>query len=137
MGNHRLNAGAGGQAIAHEAIQVPVRTVDELAAANHLGRVDLVKIDVEGYEPGVLEGMRKTIEEHRPIILTEFWPYGMRDAGFDPEAYLRSWVGLGYEAHTLAQPESRLRTVADITATLPDQDSGAYENLVFVPRAAR
>jgi FkbM family methyltransferase len=133
MGNHRLNPGEAGQAIAHESIAVPVRTVDSLVADNHLSRVDVIKMDVEGYEPGVLGGMMETLTRFRPVILTEFWPYGMRDAGFDPEAFLDRCVRAGYQGRTLTNPERPLKTVADIIATLPDQDRGTYENIVLTP----
>ncbi len=136
MGNHRLNPGAGGQAIAHEAIAVPVRTVDDLVVAHHLSRVDVIKMDVEGYEPGVLGGMTATLARFKPVILTEFWPYGMRDAGFDPEAFLDRCIRAGYEGRTLTHLDRPLKTAADMLATLSDQDRGTYENLVLTPRVA-
>ena len=51
-------------------IAVPSFTLDELL--HDLDRVDLVKIDVEGAEVNVIEGMRETIARHRPSILLEF-----------------------------------------------------------------
>src|SRR5262245_2075924 len=51
-------------------IVVPAFTLDELLL--HLDRVDLVKIDAEGSEVNVIEGMRETIATHRPAILLEF-----------------------------------------------------------------
>jgi hypothetical protein len=38
-----------------------------------LPTVDLIKLDVEGHEPAALRGMRKTLAEHRPIVLSEIW----------------------------------------------------------------
>jgi len=49
---------------------VPTVSIDSLAKP--LGRVDFVKIDVEGAEPQVLEGMAATIERFKPTILLEF-----------------------------------------------------------------
>ena len=34
---------------------------------------NIVKIDVEGMEPNVIEGAQKTITKHRPIIIFELW----------------------------------------------------------------
>lgn len=138
MGNHRLNPGEAGQAIAYEAVSVPVRTVDSLVVDNRLSRVDLIKMDVEGYEPGVLAGMTATLERFKPVILTEFWPFGMRDAGFDPVAFLERCLRAGYVGRTLAHPNRPLKTVEQILGTLPDQDRGTYENIVlaYADRAA-
>jgi hypothetical protein len=108
-------------------------TVDSLVEEHGLRRVDFVKMDVEGYEPGVLAGMGKTIARDHPIVLTEFWPYGIRDAGFDPEEFLDAWLRAGYTARTVSDPERSLTTVANILGTLPDQSAGTYENLVFIP----
>ena len=133
MGNHRLNPGEAGQAIAHESISVPVRTVDDLVSEHRLSRLDVIKMDVEGYEPGVLGGMLATLARFKPVILTEFWPYGMRDAGFDPEAFLDRCIRAGYAGRTLGQPDRSLKTVAEIMSTLPNQDRGTYENIVLTP----
>jgi methyltransferase, FkbM family len=133
MGNHRLNAGEAGQAIAQGSINVKLETVDRLVDTHGLRRVDFVKMDVEGYEPGVLAGMGRTIARDHPIVLTEFWPYGMRDAGFDPEEFLSAWLRAGYHARTVANPDRPLQTVASILGTLPDQEAATYENLVFMP----
>ena len=48
-------------------ITVPAVSVDSL----DLPRVDLMKVDVEGMELEVLEGARRTIGAHRPILVLE------------------------------------------------------------------
>ena len=37
-------------------------------------RIGLIKIDVEGYEPLVMEGLKKIIKKHKPVIITEYHP---------------------------------------------------------------
>jgi FkbM family methyltransferase len=60
-----------------------------------LPRLDLVKIDIEGYEPLALEGFAKSIERWRPTLLTEFNPRCLVDFHQqDPLAYLRQIFAL-------------------------------------------
>ncbi|WP_457300903.1 FkbM family methyltransferase [Phyllobacterium sp. P5_D12] len=52
--------------------EVRVVTIDGFVKEQALQRVDLIKIDVEGFEPQVLKGARVTIEKFNPIIYMEF-----------------------------------------------------------------
>lgn len=49
--------------------EVKIDTVPELS---NLPRLDLIKIDVEGYEPKVISSMKSLIEKHRPILMFEY-----------------------------------------------------------------
>jgi FkbM family methyltransferase len=45
---------------------------DDFLANLNLGRVDLIKIDVEGFEKFVLTGLKEVISNYRPLIFMEF-----------------------------------------------------------------
>jgi FkbM family methyltransferase len=63
--------------------------------------VDLIKIDVEGYELKVLKGAKETIARCKPIIVIENRGHGVKNFGEeDPIAALRYLDSLG--AQTLA-----------------------------------
>lgn len=102
-------------------ITVEVRSIDSLVTAG-LPAPSLIKIDVEGGEGGVLEGMRRTLKQYAPIILCElhsFNPDGVRrtldvlaESGYrcrsldgDPIAPDRSASHL--PGHILAMPAHR------------------------------
>lgn len=52
-------------------IDVDLVAIDDLVAAGELRPPTVVKIDVEGAELAVLEGMRSTIDAYRPAIICE------------------------------------------------------------------
>ena len=53
---------------------VEVITIDEFCAREGLGPVDLIKLDVEGFEEHALRGMQATILRDRPVLLIEVLP---------------------------------------------------------------
>jgi len=58
------------------------------------GRVDLIKLDVEGMELAALEGAEMTIEHWRPVLFVEW-----AKCGAEP---LRTWLAArGYDSHVL------------------------------------
>lgn len=63
--------------------EVDCRTLDAVVAAEGLERVDLVKIDVEGFEAEVIEGARTTIARYRPRLIVEWHSSFFKDR---PEA---------------------------------------------------
>ena len=49
---------------------------------DHPGRVDLIKIDTEGAEGLILQGMRETLRQHQEVnVLMEFAPMLLNDSG--------------------------------------------------------
>jgi FkbM family methyltransferase len=68
----------------------PCAPLDALLGSR--GRIDLVKVDVEGYEPAVFAGSRDLLARDRPTLLVEFNPFGL-DANFgqDPRR-LADWL---------------------------------------------
>ncbi len=55
-----------------EAIRVAASTLDVLAAEKKLDRLDLLKIDAEGFEWPILQGAERSIARFRPSIIFEF-----------------------------------------------------------------
>jgi FkbM family methyltransferase len=66
-GTARIGPARGGQ----DALQVPLRSLDSLAAERDLAQLDLIKIDVEGYERQVLDGAAAILHRHRPVLVIE------------------------------------------------------------------
>jgi FkbM family methyltransferase len=75
---------ASGECAAHR-IEVEQRRLDALAAERGLDRLDLLKIDVEGYEWPVLEGAEATIARFRPQVVFEHNANYLGRGGATPE----------------------------------------------------
>lgn len=64
------------EAIGNTNIQVNVITLDEYLEQQKIERVDVIKMDVEGAEPLVFTGMKKTITQNPNLkIIIEYSPY--------------------------------------------------------------
>src|SRR5439155_21909505 len=56
-------------------ITVRVSTLDAVLDDHNRRSVDLIRMDLEGYEVEVIHGMRKTIENYSPRLLVEPHPH--------------------------------------------------------------
>lgn len=84
-------------------IDVPLVSLDDYFAVGQ--RVDLIKIDVQGYELSVLEGAKRVLKENRDIkIVMEFWPYGLTKASVAPNRVIELIHSLGFEIRTTRDP---------------------------------
>jgi FkbM family methyltransferase len=73
---------------------VPMITADELFARRGF---DLVKIDVQGFEPEVVLGMERIVRQSPGIVLVcQFWPTALGDRGLDPGEVLDGYRRLGF-----------------------------------------
>ncbi|HEY1524193.1 MAG TPA: FkbM family methyltransferase [Solirubrobacteraceae bacterium] len=63
--------GYGAHPLTEDVLEVEQVAIDELIAAGEIRPPALVKIDVEGAELAVLQGMRETIAIHQPAIVCE------------------------------------------------------------------
>jgi FkbM family methyltransferase len=79
-----------------------VRAVSLDALTEGIPRVDLVKIDVEGAEDLVLEGMKVGLSAHRyQCVILELHPDLLRSRAVDPVSILETLTGYGYRGSTI------------------------------------
>lgn len=77
-------------------------TGDRLLAELGVGRIDFIKLDVDGFECRVLAGLAGTLERDCPVILMELSPYVLRERGDDVRRLLVLLRGPGYRLYRLS-----------------------------------
>jgi FkbM family methyltransferase len=89
-------------------IRVEASTLDALVEQKEINRVDLIKIDAEGFEWPVLQGGQQTIARFRPYIIFEFdEAYAAR--GPQTAALLREFFARhGYQLFSLGRNGAEL-----------------------------
>jgi FkbM family methyltransferase len=77
--------------------RVEVRTLDEVLDECEVGVVDLVKIDVEGYEPHILRGGVRSLAARRiRAVLCEFNDFWLRRLGSSPQEVHEMLTAAGF-----------------------------------------
>ena len=82
-------------------ITVPMTTLDDALGRN---RIDVIKIDVEGFEQQVIEGARNilTKERGRPrAILVEVHPFAWAEIGTTSASFLGLLAAMGYRVEDM------------------------------------
>jgi FkbM family methyltransferase len=90
-GDNRIVQSGNGSTDAIEVTAVPLDSV----IPDH--RVEVMKIDVQGFEFDVLRGALQIIQANPALlILFEFWPHGLRLSGASPEQLLKLLQETGF-----------------------------------------
>lgn len=55
----------------NEVIKVFSKTLDEFCEQNKIESIDLIRMDVEGYEFNIIDGAKKTLKKFKPTIMME------------------------------------------------------------------
>ena len=94
--------------------RVRTAAIDDCLAALDVGRVDLVKMDIEGAELAALRGMRRTIAESPGLALVmEYNPSALAAFGHEPVAALHEALGLGFGRVQAIEADGSLRDWGD------------------------
>ena len=107
---------------------VPLVSIDKFLEVNPVP-VAFVKIDVQGYELPVCQGMKNTLENNPELtVVLEYMPSAMRELGFDPAHLTSFWMERGFQAYLVG---SGGKLSAGVPSVL--EESG-YADLLFSRR---
>jgi len=112
---------------------VPVIALDEILDGQP---VNMIKIDVQGFDHEVLAGLSATVSANpEVVVLIEYWLTGMAERGVDPQEVLNQYRAAGFDLAVL-QPDGTPRRCTDTAIFEAVEASGIeYVNLVLRKQA--
>ena len=90
------------------ATEIEAITLDDFISENNLSGIDLIKIDVETFEPQVLEGFKRHLSQFKPTFIIEIL---MDEVG---EKIQRMLDGHGYLYFNIDDQQEKIRRVDQI-----------------------
>ncbi len=116
---------------AFDSITVRLETLDGLLARSAIGRVDFIKVDVEGFELEVLRGAHATLAKHRPPMYLEV---GAEDLAKRPRLVALLRDELGYRLLGVLLPDGICDATWDDYLGLRGAfEAGGIRNVLLVP----
>lgn len=103
---------------AKEIIEVDSIRLDDYFR-NYEGEIDFIKMDVEGSETSVIDGMPSILQKTKTLkIMTEFYPYLIRKFGKEPEEFVQSLLTTGFKVYDVLYDKNGEISTLDLSSTL-------------------
>lgn len=117
-----------------DTLPVEGRPVDNVLAELGIQEVNFVKIDIQGYEQKAISGFQKTLARSQHVILlSEFWPKGLQEAGGSATEYLQMLTDLGFTLYVLNEkPYGSVTPVEDWEGLIASLPGRKYTDVVGV-----
>ncbi|MDP6035473.1 MAG: FkbM family methyltransferase [Verrucomicrobiota bacterium] len=111
-------------------VTVTARPADDILKDAEVDQLDFIKIDVQGFEASVIEGLQNTLAQSEKLtLLAEFWPKGLLDAGSNPKEFLERLRDYGLNLHELT-PKGELVELTDFDDLIARHQGRRYTNIV-------
>lgn len=119
------------------AVKVEIIPVDKFVSDNKINRIDFIKIDVEGFEMDVLDGMARTLEIYKPIVYMELnsWCLIANARVFPTDFLERVWKMFHAVGVVNDSGVQWLKSFSDVRGAIHDNlvKHGCVDNILCVP----
>ena len=90
-------------------------TLDGLARDCGVARADVIKVDTQGWEAAVFAGMPELLGTvPKPMVVTEYWPWGLAQAGSEPRALLEKFLAAGFAIYEIDSDQRTILPQTDL-----------------------
>jgi FkbM family methyltransferase len=107
-------------------------TIDHYLEAKKMSRLDVIKLDVDGYEFKILKGAKKCLSEQRPIFFMELGDYTLKSTGDNISDLIEYFFSFGYEFYN-EKDFSVFSNKEEIIKSIPNLDTTTINVIVGHP----
>ncbi len=120
-----------------EKVEVPTISLDEWVEINHLDKIDVIKIDIEGHELAAIQGCKQVLAVFHPILIIEI---ELRHANYPISAIFELIRSFDYEVFYFDRQTKNPvlfneANIADFQEIKYANDLNKYiNNFIFIPK---
>lgn len=88
--------------------EIEAVSIDGLMTKGLIPKVDLIKIDIQGYEMVAFKGMKDLLTNTKNVVVVaEFWPHGFKRAGSSAIAFYDFFDAMGFSFSLISDDGTR------------------------------
>ncbi len=117
--------------VSNKSTDVDVVTIDSFVKKKKFKKVDMIKMDIEGYEGYAIEGGLQTIKKYQPILFIEFSADHLKRCGYDPRKQASQLLKLYKYCYHIDEQKNIFRKINKIDDIVKLRN----DNLVLAPHS--
>jgi FkbM family methyltransferase len=118
-------------------ISAPLVSLDGYARVELRDPVDLLKVDVEGYEGAVLRGAREMLRKDKPTLLIEFVPDHLANCNFSVDEFVNTIFDIYDSVFMVNEPRATLNPCEKLDLLNTSRRGYKNVNLIAISKASQ